>query len=161
MSEATGWPGIQCSGTSEKSNRTLRGWICTGPGSISSSKRCGRSMTVSSLTDDRSLRLWGCRESQRSARDVPLAELRRMPTFHRQRRNFDGERRVVTEVAGFAGADLRDRLRGFVERDRAVVTEIQAPPRQFIGHDGDGTGHSAFCGGGGRSATTGNGPVKP
>src|ERR1700756_1503259 len=84
-----------------------------------------------------------------------------MATFHKQSRTFHGERRVVTEVADFAGAGLRDRLRGFVERDRAVVTQIQAPPRQLVAHDADGTGQSSFCPGGGRLATTGNWPVKP
>ena len=44
MSEATGWPGIQCSGMPEKSKCTLRGWICTGPGSTSCSNRRGCSM---------------------------------------------------------------------------------------------------------------------
>src|ERR1700692_1586848 len=161
MSEATGWPGIQCSGLSEKSKCTLRGWICIGPGSTSSSKRCGRSMTASSVTDYRSLRRWGCRESLRSAGDIPLAELRRVPTLHKQRRTFDGERRIVTEVAGFAGADLRDRLRGLIERDRAVVTQIHALTRQVIAHDQNGTAQSSFCRGGGRLATTGNWPVKP
>ena len=39
MCEATGCPGIQCSGASDGSNSTLRAWIWIGPGSISLANR--------------------------------------------------------------------------------------------------------------------------